>query len=121
MAQKIQVLSTCDVHGGNEEATHVNVKLLTLDGRTTMVLDLCDAEFIKLSKAVTPYLDNGRRETIENRGRAAKAASSSKHGSNTASRTDTTLIRQWASDAGMTVSARGRISQAIQDAYDAAH
>ena len=69
-------------------------------------LENCLAKFIEFARPVgkAPSSRRGRR-----------AAPS------TSNRERTQAVRQWAQEAGLTVSERGRISKEVQDAYDAAH
>lgn len=56
-----RVISFCDAHGESAEvnATHTDVSIC-LDGKEVL-LDLCEADWAKLTKALAPYIDAGRR------------------------------------------------------------
>jgi len=74
-------------------------------------IDLSDKNADKLRKALQPYVNAGRRVGGRRRSGAAKSSSSS----------DTAAVREWAQGAGYEVSARGRVSAAVREAYEAAH
>ena len=54
-------------------------------------------------------------------GRGSRRAKAVRSSSRAKSRTDLAAVRDWAKSNGHQVSARGRISAAVQEAYDAAH
>ena len=75
-------------------------------------LDLSDKNADKLKKALRPFLEAARRTG----GRRKAAVSAKSNGSS-----DTAAIREWATANGYEVSARGRISAGLREAYEAAH
>jgi hypothetical protein len=77
-------------------------------------IDLSEKNADEFRKVMTKYTDAGTKEVA----RLPRAAASSAPKSN---KDELAKIRQWAKDNGIEVSSRGRISQAIQDQYRAAH
>lgn len=76
------------------------------------VIDLSKKNRQAFEKAITPYLQAARR---------TPARSSARHStSKSSSRRDLGKVREWAAAHGVAVSARGRISKAVLDQYDAA-
>jgi hypothetical protein len=106
MASKTRVVLIDDLDG-SEAAETVS---FALDG-TTYEIDLSADNAAKLRDALSPWVSQGRRTG----GRARRGTRS------TAPASDTTKVREWAKANGYSVSDRGRISQEIRDAYDAAH
>ena len=81
-------------------------------------IDLTGANKEKLYNALEPFMEAGRQ--IRQDTAKAKAPRSGRQ----PARTDPeqlAAIREWARGAGHTVAPRGRIAQAIQDAYNQAH
>jgi len=84
-------------------------------------IDLTGANKEKLYSALEPFMVAGRQTREAN---AAKAARGKARNGRQAARTDPAqlaAIRAWATDAGHTVKARGRIPAAVVEAYEAAH
>lgn len=86
----------------------------SVDG-TAYEIDLTDAHAAELRAALEPFIAAGRRL---GRGGTASATAPRKR---TTSTRDLGAVRTWAAANGHTVSDRGRVPQAILDAYDAAH
>ena len=107
MASKTLVILEDDLDGG--EATQT--VQLGYQGAQYEV-DLSDKNADKLAKALEPFLEAGRR--VGGRRRSAARVSASAD----ASPSD---IREWAVANGYDVSARGRVSAAVREAYQAAH
>lgn len=120
MAQRVQVLLVCDLHDGEVEGSET--VSFALDG-TSYEIDLCEEHAAALRDDVAPYVGEGRRAgrqagaTARRSGRPARAPG-------TPAATDkerTVAIREWARTSGHKVNDRGRLPQAVVDAYDAAH
>jgi len=103
MAQRVHVVLEDDIDGGAADETVV----FTLDG-ATYEIDLSTKNADKLRDVLAPYTAVGRR-TGGRRKRSAVERPS-----------EATEIRTWAADNGYTVSARGRVSGEIKDAYEKA-
>ena len=99
----------------DESTEDVRTVSLTLDGQSVDI-DLSAKNFEKLSKALAPYLEAGRKTSTSatTRRRRASAAPAPVKSS------DTQAIREWAEANGHEVSSRGRIKKSIVDAYEAA-
>lgn len=82
----------------------------------TYEIDLSKKNANALEKLLAPYLQAAR--TVQGvRGASARGRRSA---ASTRSRADLGSIREWAVSNGYEVASRGRIAQAIQDAYHAA-
>lgn len=114
MAQKVQVLLVDDLDGGEAKET---VKF-GLDG-VNYEIDLSDSNAQGLRDALATYVEKARKLGRASTGRATAARS---RGTSTSSsdREQNRAMREWARRNGYkNVSDRGRISQEIQDAYNA--
>ena len=98
---------TTDDLDGTEGATPVT---FGIDG-TSYVIDLAPQNRSRLESALAPYISAARR------GGSAKAAASRP----ARQRADRTAVREWAREAGLKVSERGRISADIIRQYEATH
>ncbi len=109
MAKQTTVTVTDDVDG-SANATEVS---FSLNGES-WTIDLSAKNRAALEKALKPYIakatKQGRRRPV----------SASRKTTGRASRTDLAAVRDWAKNNGHQVSDRGRISAAVQQAYDAA-
>lgn len=81
---------------------------------TSYEIELSKRNAVAFEKAVKPYVDAARR-TRSSGGRARRAANSR------SGKRDLSAIRDWASQNGFEVSARGRIASSVIDAYEAAN
>ena len=109
MAQITHVKLIDDLDGG-EAAESV---AFSLDGRSYEI-DLSDKHAAALRDAFAPFISSARRA-----GNGAKAASRQRMSMRTGrSHEDTAAIREWANANGLAVSARGRISSAVLEAYE---
>ena len=107
MARKVQVLLEDDIDGGQAAET----VSFALDGRAYEI-DLNERNAQALRDTLAPWIAAGRRaggRVPEARNRSARRA------------TDTADIRRWATENGIPVSARGRISADLRARYEAAH
>lgn len=114
MARRIVHQLVDDIDGAVLEVGTGETVLFSLDG-VAYEIDLTDDHAAQLREALAPYIGAGRK--VSGAARARGAGSSSR----SASRTDLDAIRTWARENGHQVADRGRISAAVQDAYDAAH
>jgi hypothetical protein len=110
MATQTTVTVTDDLDGS------ANAKEVTfsLNGES-WTIDLSAKNRSALEKALKPYI---AKATKQGRGHAAASV---KKTARRAARTDVAAVRDWANENGHQVSDRGRISAAVQQAYDAAH
>lgn len=109
MARKTKVVVVCDRHRGDVDAV-ASVEI-NVDGDRRRV-DLCADHLAEFRKAVKPWL-----ATPTGRGRAAGSRPRSRR----ANAADVVAVREWARANGYEVSERGRISNAVREAYAAAH
>lgn len=108
MAQRVQVLLVDDVDGGHAEET----VSFALDG-VSYEIDLSAKNAAKLREALSEWVGHARRSGGRKvSGRRAGGASR---------REDLNAIRAWGRANGFQVSDRGRVSGALQAAYDQAH
>ncbi|WP_141391016.1 histone-like nucleoid-structuring protein Lsr2 [Cellulosimicrobium cellulans] len=111
MAQKVQVILVDDLDGGAADETVT----FALDG-VSYEIDLSTKNAQELRDALASWVANARK--VSSRTSAARPARRSSRSSGSARATE---VREWARSNGYTVNDRGRISQEIQTAYDAAH
>lgn len=105
MAKETLTIITDDIDGSKDAQTVV----FSLEG-TDYSVDLSNKNLKKLRDALAPYIEAGDKVT---RRRATKKATSGK--------TPSAEIRAWALSNGIDTPARGRIPQAVIDAYEAAN
>jgi nucleoid-associated protein Lsr2 len=106
MARKVSLVIMDDLDGSpGAEAVSFG-----LDG-VSYEIDLAPPNKARLADAVAPYSTAGRR--VSRRARLA--------GRPVAARVDRAAVRAWAREAGLAVSARGRISAYVMSQYEAAH
>lgn len=107
MARKVQVVLEDDIDGSpGAETVH-----FALDGKSYEI-DLSEANAAQLREAFAPWIGASRRESHsagESRRRSPRRSE------------DTADIRRWATENGIPVSSRGRISADLRAKYDAAH
>lgn len=106
--QLVSDLSGKDIHDGEGETVKFSI------GSTSYEMDLTEAEAGQFYDAVKKYTDVATKTS----GRGVRSGGGSKAKSD---RGQTQAIRTWARENGLAVSERGRISQDVQDAYNAAH
>ncbi len=104
MARKEVVELTDDLDGGPATQT-VQFAI----GGVAYEIDLSDKNSKKLSAALQPYVEKGRRVTGRKRAGA--------HRNGSLSGVDPKTIRQWANEHGISISTRGRIPAEIVDRY----
>ncbi len=104
MARKVSTVITDDLDGSAEaEAVSFSFAGLAYE------IDLGPENQERLRASLRPFIDAGRRVGLKKPVRQAP------------SRADMKAVRAWASDQGLQVSERGRISADIIAKYDAAH
>lgn len=106
--QLVSDLSGKDIKDGEGETVKFSI------GSTSYQMDLTEAEAGQFYDAVKKYTDVATKTS----GRGVRSGGGSKSKSD---RNQTQAIRTWARENGRVVSDRGRISQDVQDAYNAAH
>jgi hypothetical protein len=112
MAQRVQIVLEDDLDGGAAAETVT----FGLDG-VSYEIDLSDKNAGKLRDEFASWIGHARRSGgRRTTGRRAAGGSSS-----SSSRRDLSAVRAWARSNGHQVSDRGRVSAAVQEAYDKAH
>ncbi len=106
--QLVSDMSGKDIKDGEGETVKFSI------GSTSYEMDLTEAEAGQFYDAVKKYTDVATKTS----GRGVRSGGGFKSKSD---RNQTQAIRNWARANGLAVSERGRISQDIQDAYNAAH
>lgn len=112
MAQKVTTHLVDDLTGDTLETGGKTVQF-SFDGNHYEI-DLSHDNADALREAFSDYVAAARKVT----GRRGRVSAGSKPRSNP---DELAKIREWAAANGHEVSSRGRISQAVRDAYDAAH
>ncbi|MFI9561017.1 Lsr2 family protein [Nonomuraea endophytica] len=89
-------------------------------GNDTFEIDLADANYAKLEKALAPFINAARlvRAPAAGRGRAGRRVVLGE--SRKMTREQSAEIRQWAKEQGLPVSERGRIASTVIEKYEAA-
>jgi hypothetical protein len=116
MAQRVVVEKTDDTNG--EPA--VETVSFGIDGRE-LEIDLTAKNAAALRKIFDRYIKSGRRVGGRRLRTAVSAPARAAARSTSAPEVDTKAVRQWASDNGYTVSARGRVPAEVVQAYEAAN
>lgn len=110
MAKETVVKIVCD-HCGTDRGDIQSVRLRV--GAKEREIDLCAKGRKEFDAAVLPWMDKG--STVN--GKATKKAAAAKPRASV----DNTRIREWAKANGHEVSDRGRISEDVRAAYEAAN
>ncbi len=113
MAQKVTTHLVDDLTGDTIESGAGRTVQFAFDG-SSYEIDLTEENADKLRDALSDYIAAARKVS----GRATRSAGPAKGRSNP---DDLAKIRVWAMANGHQVAARGRISQEVRDAYDAAN
>ena len=114
MAQKVTTQLVDDLTGENIEDGKGRTVTFGFDG-ANYEIDLTDDNADQLREALSDYIAAARK--TGNRSGRASSGSTPKRGNSE----ELGKIREWAAANDHEVSSRGRISQAVRDAYDAAH
>lgn len=121
MAQKVQVVLTCDLD--DEEVPAAETVTFGYDGYT-YAFELCERHLEEFHETIGGYIAAARVADGPRRRRRrsqASAPAASPSPSKSAGLASVSEIRTWARDNGYVVSDRGRISAEVRAAYDEAH
>ncbi len=120
MAQRVQVMLVCDLH--EDEVEGEETIAFGLDG-TSYELDACAEHATGLRDAFAPFVGAARRAGRAPAGGAARRSgrTAPRPAAAGSDRERVQAVREWARSNGHAVSERGRLSAAVQEAYDAAH
>jgi hypothetical protein len=117
MAQRVQVLLTCDLHGDDTSGdTTID---FALDG-TSYEIDVCDQHGRQLRDSFADYVGAARRAGSGG-GRAGGRRSGRGRAGSGGGRRRTAEVREWARANGLAVSERGRIPAKVMEQYEAAN
>src|SRR4051794_12983814 len=119
MAQRTVVQLVDDLDGTQITGNQGETVTFSLDG-ATYEIDLTTDNARQLRDAVQVYISNGRR-VGGGRSRPAGAARASTGPATKRDPQQTKAIKDWAKANGHKVAERGRISQSVLQAYEAAH
>lgn len=114
MAHITRTYQVDDLDGSEDD---VDTVLFNLDG-TNFEIDLSAANAARLRDNLAKFVDAATPVRSPRSGRSPRRT---KVAAPPPNRDQAQAIRDWARSSGFDVSARGRISKAIQDAFDAAH
>lgn len=125
MAQKVQVLITCDL---DEDETEAAETVTFGYNGATYELEMCQQHLDEFNNWIGEYIAAARRIGASGRPRRAAATTAGPRrrlaaGTRPAAKSggDLSAIREWARANGYKVSERGRISSAVREAYEAAN
>ncbi|MFJ4221763.1 Lsr2 family protein [Curtobacterium luteum] len=114
MAQKVTTHLVDDLTGDVIEAGNGRTVQFGFDG-VNYEIDLSDDNVDAFREALSDYIAGARKVSGRSSGKAPSAPKAHSNADELAK------IREWAAANGHEVAARGRISQHVRDAYDAAH
>lgn len=108
MAQRVEIVLTDDIDQSRADST-----VAFAYAGTTYEIDLSDANRSALEEALAPYIGAARKVSAGRRSPTAKRKAGVGASANE--------IRSWALGQGIEVSARGRVSGEVREAYENAH
>lgn len=114
MAQRVQVILVCDLHG--DETPGTETISFGLDG-SAYEIDVCDAHAGELRDRLATYVGAARRA---GRGAATGSARPGRRRRSRGSTGEAARIREWARSQGLAVPERGRIPAELAEKYAAA-
>lgn len=118
MAQRVQVLLTCDLH---EDDTPGETTIdFSLDG-TSYEIDLCEDHAARLRDSFAQYVGAARRAGTGGGGGRAGRRPGRGRGGGAGGRRRTAEIREWARQKGISVNERGRIPASVMEQYEKAN
>jgi hypothetical protein len=116
MAQRVQVMLVCDMHGDETPASETVE--FALDG-ASYEIDVCDQHAGELRDRLSTYVGVARRgggRSASSSSRGGRRSRRSRSGSGEAAQ-----IREWARSQGLAVPERGRIPAELAEKYAAAN
>lgn len=114
MAQKVQILLTCDLD--EEDVPAVETVTFSYDG-INYAFELCEDHLEDFNNTMQGYIAAARR--ADGAGRRARVAAAPRGGPRSP-KEDLGAVRDWARANGYRVSDRGRIPGEVREAYAAA-
>jgi hypothetical protein len=116
MAQRVQVLLVCDLHG--DETAAAETLAFALDG-VSYEIDVCEQHAGQLRERMASYVGVARR--AGGRGASASAGRGGRRRRRSSGSGEAARIREWARSQGLAVPERGRIPAELAEKYAAAH
>lgn len=113
MAQRVQILLTCDLD--EEDVPAVETVTFSYDGNT-YAFELCDDHLEEFNNTMQGYINAARRAD----GAGRRARSAVPRSTTRGPKEDLAQVREWARANGYKVSDRGRIPGEVREAYAAA-
>ena len=117
MAQRTQVILTCDVHDGDAEA--VDTVAFTVEGQS-YECELCEAHLIEFREAMEIWSSHARNAGRSRGGSSGSARGRKRSGGGGGEGASTAEVREWARSQGIPVSARGRVPAELHARFEAA-
>ena len=114
MAQKVEVVLTCDLDDGDTPA--VDTVVFGYEG-ANYEFELCQAHLDEYHNAMQGFVTAARRAGSAGRRGAAGAARAARPAGNPS---ELAQVREWARNNGYEVSDRGRIPAQVREAFDRA-
>jgi hypothetical protein len=118
MAQRTQVILTCDVHDGAAEA--VETVAFTVEGQS-YECELCEPHLLEFREAMEIWSSHSRPAGSRSGSASGRSGRGGRRRSAGGDGPTPSEIREWARSQGLEVSARGRVSSELHAAYEAAH
>jgi hypothetical protein len=119
MAQKVQVVLTCDLDD-NEDVPAVETVSFSFEG-SSYAFELCEAHLEEFTKVMRGYVESARLADGGRRRRAGTSGPGRGRSRRPAEANASQDIRTWARANGYTVNERGRIPADVRAAYEAAN
>src|SRR4051812_47212969 len=116
MAQRVQVMLVCDLHGDETPAT--DTVEFALDG-AAYEIDVCEQHAGELRERMAPYVGVARR--AGGRGTTGASRSGGGRGRGSSGWGEAARMREWARSQGLAVPERGRIPAELAEKYAAAN
>ena len=118
MAQRTEVILTCDVHDGHAEAA--DTVAFTVEGQS-YECELCEAHLIEFREAMEIWSSHARPVGRSRAAQSGSARGGRRRSSARASNGNSTAeVREWARAQGIPVSARGRVPAELHARFEAA-
>jgi hypothetical protein len=117
MAQKVQVVLTCDLD--EEEVPAADTVSFGVDG-ATYAFELCERHLEEFNETMQAYIAVARPADGPRRRRSPSSAPNRSARSSSSVASTPSNIRTWARDNGYEVSDRGRIPAEVRAAFEAA-
>jgi len=118
MAQRTQVILTCDVHDGAAEAA--DTVAFTVEGQA-YECELCEPHLAEFREAMEIWSSHSRVVGTARGGQSGARSARGRRRSAPGDGPSSSEVREWARAQGIEVSTRGRVPAELHAAYAAAH